>query len=75
MIYGLRSRHLLELFTGKSPSQISRMIRRLRLHGILKRVAHTYKYYLTELGRPVVVAGLKLRYLFAIPALAQPCRT
>ncbi len=75
MIYGLRSRHLLKLFTGKSPWQISRMIRRLRVHGILKLVAHTYKYYLTELGRRVIVAGLKLRYLFAIPALAQPCPT
>lgn len=74
MIYGLRSRHLLELFTGMSPSQISRMIKRLRVHGILKRVAHTYKYYLTELGRRVVVAGLKLRDLFVIPALAQPSR-
>jgi hypothetical protein len=73
-IYGLRSRNLLELFTGKSLSQISRTIKRLRVLGILKRVAHTYKYYLTELGKRVVLAGLKLRNLYAIPALAQPCR-
>jgi len=70
-IYGFRSRDLLRLFTGKSPSQISRRIKRLRVHGILKRVAHTYKYYLTDLGRRVVVAGLKLRNMFVIPALAQ----
>lgn len=73
-IYGLRSRDLLQLFTGKSASQISRIIKRLRVLGILKRVAHTYKYYLTELGKRVVMAGLKLRTLCAIPALAQPCR-
>jgi len=41
------------------------------LHGILKKVGRTYKYYLTKLGRSVVTAALKLRELVVIPTLAQ----
>lgn len=74
ILHGFRCKNLRDLFTGKSPSQISRFIKRLRIHGVIKRVAQSYKYYLTELGRRVVVAGLKLRTLFLIPALAQSVR-
>ena len=51
-------------------SQISRLLKRLRLHGIIKKVGKTYKYYLTELGRHVAVAGLTLKNLFLIPEFA-----
>lgn len=45
------------------------MIKRLRLHGLVKKVAHRYKYYLTRFGRRVVTAALNLREMFVIPAL------
>ena len=51
--------------------QISRMLRRLRLHGLIKKVGKTYKYYLTKLGRRVILMALKLRELHVIPSLAQ----
>jgi hypothetical protein len=44
----------------------------LRLHGLIKKVAHSYKYYLTKLGRNVVLLALKLRRFTVIPELAQP---
>jgi hypothetical protein len=50
--------------------QVSRLLKRLRLHGIIKKVGHTYKYYLTEFGKHVTIAGLKLRELVLIPHLA-----
>lgn len=52
--------------------QLSRLLRALRLHGLIKNVGRTSKYYLTELGRRVTTAALKLRNLVIIPALAQP---
>jgi DNA-binding HxlR family transcriptional regulator len=54
---------------GASSSQISRQLKRLRVHGIIKRIGHRYKYYLTDLGRRAVLTGFKLRELFILPEL------
>jgi hypothetical protein len=40
------------------------------MHGLLKKVRGTYKYYLTRLGRRVTAAAMKLREDTLIPALA-----
>lgn len=70
-ISGLSNRRLAPHLKGKSGSQISRILKRLRLHGIIKRVAHTYKYYLTKLGQRVVLAALKLKEHLIVPTLAE----
>jgi hypothetical protein len=70
-ISGFRNRQLRDMLPGKSPGQITRLLKRLRLHGLIKRVGKTYKYYLTKLGRQVVILALKLRRLYVIPALAH----
>lgn len=68
-ISGLRNRHL-QARLGKSGHQISHALKRLRLHGLIKKVGRTYKYYLTDLGRRVIAAGLRLRAALVIPTLA-----
>jgi hypothetical protein len=60
------------LIPGRKPGWISRCLKRLRVHGLIKRIGKTYKRYLTELGRRVVLTGLKLREMVIIPALARP---
>jgi hypothetical protein len=55
---------------GKTSGQISRLLKRLRLHGLIKKIAHGYKYFLTRFGKQVVATGLKLRELVIIPQLA-----
>ena len=67
-ISGLRNRHLQGLL-GKTGHQVSHLLKRLRLHGLLKKVGRTYKYYLTQLGQRVVAAGVRLRQTLVIPAL------
>jgi hypothetical protein len=67
---GLQNRHLQRLL-GLRPSQISRILKRLRTHGLIKKIAGTYKYYLTKLGRSVVLLALKLRRFTIIPELAH----
>ena len=57
---------------GRPSSQVSRMLRRLRLHGLIKKVGRTYKYYITALGRRVAAAALCLREEIVIPAFAAP---
>jgi hypothetical protein len=68
---GMCSRDLTRLLPEKSPGQISRLIKRLRVHGLIKKVAHRYKYYLTDLGRRTATLALKLREFQALPILAQ----
>ena len=70
-IQGLRNRNLREHMPGKSAGQVSRMLKRLWSHGLIKKVGSTYKYYITELGRTVITAGLKLKNLVLIPELAR----
>jgi len=50
----------------------SRHLKRLRVHGLVKRIGHRYKYYVTELGRRAIVTGLELRELFVLPQLTSP---
>jgi hypothetical protein len=69
-ISGLQNKTLRRHLPGKSSGQVSRLLKRLRLHGIIKKVGHTYKYYLTEFGKQVTTAGMKLRELVLIPQLA-----
>ena len=68
-ISGFQNRQLRSLLGQKNAGQVSRMIKRLRLHGLVKKVANRYKYYLTRFGRRVVTAALNLREMFVIPAL------
>jgi len=69
-ITGLQNSTLRQILAGVSGAQASRILKRLRLHGLIKRVAKTYKYHLTKLGKTVVITALKLRELVVIPQLA-----
>lgn len=70
-ISGLTNLAVRKLLPGKTSGQVSRLLKRLRVHGLLKRVGRKYKYYLTHLGQQVAVMTLKLRELYVIPALAH----
>jgi hypothetical protein len=71
LISGIRNKTLRQHLASHKPAQVSRLLKRLRLHGILKKVGKTYKYYLTELGRHVAVAGLTLKTMFLVPEFAS----
>ena len=45
-------------------------LKRLRVHGLIKRVGRRYKYYVTQLGQRATIVGLKLRELIVIPQLS-----
>jgi len=67
---GFRNASLRRLLHGRSGAQISRLLKLLHTHGLIRKVGHTYKYYLTRSGQQVVLTALKLRELVVIPALA-----
>jgi hypothetical protein len=67
---GFQNKSLRALLTQKTSGQVSRLLKRLRLHGLIKKVGHTYHYYLTLLGKHIIASGLKLKNLVLIPELA-----
>ena len=55
---------------GMAPSVMTRQLRRLRLLGLIKKVTHTYRYYLTRLGRSAIAAACSLTRFNIVPAIA-----
>ena len=70
-ISGFQNKDLRRRLKDKNTGQISRLMKRLRTHGLVKKIGKTYKYYLTTLGRQVVALGLKLKHLYIIPQLSM----
>jgi hypothetical protein len=70
-IHGLARCDLLRLLPALLPSTLSRQLRRLRVLGLLKRAANTYRYYLTRSGRLVIAACERLSTFTIVPALAR----
>ena len=68
---GLTNKELRKLLPERSPGQISRILKRLRLHGLIKKVGKTYKYYTTAFGKLVIAAGLSFKNMFLVPALSR----
>lgn len=62
----LRNKYL----SHKSAGQVTRLLKRLRVHGVIKKVGKRYKYYLTDFGRQTAAMALKLREMVVIPTLA-----
>jgi hypothetical protein len=69
-ISGLQNKTLRRYLPGFHSGQVSRLLKRLRTHGLVKKVGHTYKYYVTAISKEVVATALKLRELVIIPQLA-----
>ena len=71
-ISGFQNKTLRHYLSEKTSAQMSRLLKRLRLHGLIKKVGRTYKYYVTSFGKHVIATGLKLKHLVIIPQLAAP---
>jgi hypothetical protein len=68
-IHGWRRADLLA-HVNLSASAMSRQLKRLHGLGIIKKVAHTYRYYLTRIGRAAICAACSLTRFTIIPAMA-----
>jgi hypothetical protein len=70
-ISGFQNRDLRRHLPGWTAPQTGRLLKRLRTHGLVKKVGNTYKYYLTKLGRRVVAAALAIHEFILVPELAR----
>lgn len=69
LVSGLTRRGLKKLLPDWSGARLSRLLKKLRLHGLLKKIGRTYKYYTTKLGQRLLVTALKLKEALIIPGL------
>jgi predicted transcriptional regulator len=66
-ISGFRNKNI-KLLLKMNAAKVSRLIKRLRVHGLIKKAASSYKYYLTKLGKETIVMALKIKEMVIIPA-------
>ena len=69
-IAGFSNRALQYHLTGWPPQKIGRILKRFRVLRLIKRVGRTYRYYLSSLGKKVMVAALQLKERIILPTLA-----
>ena len=69
-ISGFQNQDLRRRVRSNNTGRVSRLMKRLRTHGLVKKIGRTYKDYLTGLGKQVIALGLKLKNLYAIPELS-----
>jgi hypothetical protein len=70
-IHGMRRADLKPYVAELSDCALSRQLRRMRFLGLIKRVTHSYRYYLTRLGRAAIAAACSLTQFTIVPALAH----
>jgi len=68
-LYGFKNKDIRKYFPNKNSGQISRLLKRIRLLGLIKKIGKTYKYYLTLMGKQAILTAMKIKELVMIPAL------
>jgi hypothetical protein len=68
-ISGFRNKDIRVWLPQFNSAKISRLIKRLNVFGLIKKIGKTYKYYLTKLGKELVITAERLKETLLIPAL------
>jgi len=71
ILVGLRCKNLREKFPDLPPWKLSSILKRLRNLGLIKKLAKSYRYHVTALGKSVIATGLYLKNQVIVPALAS----
>lgn len=69
-ISGITNPMLQRLLPDKTSRQISNFLQRCRIFGLLKKAPKMYKYYVTKLGRRMLLSARQLQEFLIIPTLA-----
>ena len=70
-ISGVTNRMLRRALPEKTSAQISYLIKRCRIFGLIKKCGKNYKYYLTKLGKRIIIAALQIRNIIMPPILCK----
>lgn len=68
-VYGFQNKNIRKFLKHKNSGQVSRLIKRLYEHRLIRKIKNSYKYYLTNLGKQIILTALKIKELIIIPQL------
>ena len=71
MTFGMQGKNIREHLPGVTPSAMTRIFKRLKVHGLIEKIPGTYKYLITSLGKEIIAAGLTIKNLILVPALTS----
>ena len=54
---------------GRGSGQVSRLLKRLRWQGLIRKIARSYRYHPTGFGKRVIALAFKLRETVVLPEL------
>jgi hypothetical protein len=69
-INGFKNKSLRRFLPDKSCGQVSRILKRLRLHGLIRKISGTYKYYLTRMGKQLIITSMRIKEYVIIPSFS-----
>jgi DNA-binding transcriptional MerR regulator len=68
-VYGFQNKNIRKFLKHKNSGQVSRLIKRLYEHRLIRKIKNSYKYYLTNLGKQIILTALKIKELIIVPQL------
>lgn len=68
---GITARRIRKLLCDYTPGKVGRVLKRLRLHGLLRKIGKSYTYYVTSFGQRVLAAALHLKEQIFLPKLCS----
>lgn len=69
MTFGVQGKNLRKPLPEITPSAMTRIFKRLKVHGLIEKIPGSYKYLITALGKEIIAAGLTVKNLILVPAL------
>ncbi len=68
-IFGFRNKDIRMRIPEFNTGKVSRLLKRLKVFGLIKKAGNTYKYYLTKLGKELIIIAENLKETVLIPAM------
>ena len=69
MTFGMQGKNIRKHLPEITPSAMTRIFKRLKVHGLIEKIPGSYKYLITALGKEIIAAGLTVKNLILVPAL------
>lgn len=71
MAFGMKGKNICKHLPEITPSTMTKIFKRLKVHGLIEKIPGTYKYLITSLGKEIITAGLTIKNLILILALTS----
>ena len=67
----LTNKEIRKQLKAKNSGQVTRILKRLNVHGLIRNIRKTHRYHLTALAKQVIFAGFKFKNISLVLDLAR----